>query len=48
VRVFGGAFDPTKVGFPFNRMPAADVRDWTAIHDWAVELAQRFAVPVLV
>lgn len=49
VRVFGGAFDPTKVGFPFNRIPAADVRDWDAIHDWAVELAQRFeSVPALV
>lgn len=43
VHVFGGAFDPAKVGFPFNRMPAGDVRDWDAIHEWAVGLAERFA-----
>jgi menaquinone-dependent protoporphyrinogen oxidase len=42
VRVFGGAFDPANVGFPFNRMPAADVRDWEAIRTWAVGLAERF------
>jgi menaquinone-dependent protoporphyrinogen oxidase len=48
VRVFGGAFDPTNVGFPFNRMPAADVRDWRAIREWAAGLAERFAsVPAL-
>lgn len=41
VRVFGGAFDPSKVGFPFNRFPAADVRDWDAIRAWAAQLAER-------
>jgi menaquinone-dependent protoporphyrinogen oxidase len=45
--VFGGAVDPRKLSFPFNHMPAADVRDWDQIRDWAVELAARFrAVPV--
>jgi menaquinone-dependent protoporphyrinogen oxidase len=41
-RVFGGAFDPSRVGFPFNRLPAADVRDWDAIREWAATLAERF------
>jgi hypothetical protein len=49
VRVFGGAFDPNLVGFPFNRFPAADVRDWDAIREWAVGIAERFAsVPALI
>lgn len=48
VRVFGGAFDPTKVGFPLNRLPAADVRDWEVIRSWAGGLVQRFeSVPAL-
>jgi menaquinone-dependent protoporphyrinogen oxidase len=42
VRVFGGAFDPANAGFPFNRMPAADVRDWDAIRSWAASVAERF------
>ena len=42
VRVFGGAFDPAKVAFPFNRMAAADVRNWDVIRSWAVKLADRF------
>lgn len=49
VQVFGGAVDPAKLHFPFNRMPAADVRDWDEIHDWTVLVAARFAqVPALV
>lgn len=45
--VFGGAVDPAKLHFPFNRMPAADVRDWDQIEAWADELAERFlALPV--
>lgn len=45
-QVFGGKFDPAKLGFPFNlipplrKMPASDVRDWTAIRTWAVEVAE--------
>jgi menaquinone-dependent protoporphyrinogen oxidase len=45
--VFGGAVDPRKLRFPFNRMPAADVRDWDEIRAWAGGVADRFlAVPV--
>jgi menaquinone-dependent protoporphyrinogen oxidase len=42
-QLFGGAVDPGKLRFPFNRMPAADVRDWHAVETWAEELAGRFA-----
>jgi menaquinone-dependent protoporphyrinogen oxidase len=45
--VFGGAVDPGKLHFPFNRMPAADVRDWDEITAWAGEIAERFlSLPV--
>ena len=40
--LFGGAIDPQKLHFPFNRMPAADVRDWDDVRAWAGELAVRF------
>jgi menaquinone-dependent protoporphyrinogen IX oxidase len=40
--LFGGAIDPRKLRFPFNHMPAADVRDWDAVRAWAEELAERF------
>jgi menaquinone-dependent protoporphyrinogen oxidase len=42
--ILGGKFDPTKIGFPFNmipalrKIPASDARDWTAIRTWASEL----------
>ncbi len=42
--ILGGKFDPTKIGFPFNlipalrKIPASDARDWTAIRAWASEL----------
>jgi menaquinone-dependent protoporphyrinogen oxidase len=39
VTVFGGVIDPAKLRFPFNRMPASDARDWTAIAAWADEVA---------
>jgi menaquinone-dependent protoporphyrinogen oxidase len=39
VEVFGGAIDPAKVRFPFNKMPASDARDWTAIRAFANRLA---------
>ena len=39
VAVFGGALKPEELRFPFNRMPASDARDWTAIETWASELA---------
>ena len=38
VAIFGGVIDPDKLRFPFNRMPASDARDWTAIEAWAAEL----------
>jgi menaquinone-dependent protoporphyrinogen oxidase len=43
--VFGGAFDPAKLSFPYNlvpglkKMPAKDIRDWDAIRAWAQDLA---------
>ena len=40
--LFGGAVDPRKLSFPFNQMPAADVRDWDAIRAWATEIADTF------
>ena len=44
IEIFGGKFDPEKLTFPHNlvpalkKMPASDVRDWTAIHAWASDL----------
>jgi menaquinone-dependent protoporphyrinogen oxidase len=46
VAVFGGVIDPAKLRFPFNRMPASDARDWTAIAAWVDEVAALVAVPV--
>jgi menaquinone-dependent protoporphyrinogen oxidase len=46
--LFGGAIDPRKLQFPFNHMPAVDVRDWNEIRVWADEVAERFqSLPVL-
>jgi menaquinone-dependent protoporphyrinogen oxidase len=39
VAIFGGRVDPAELSFPFNRMPAADIRDWTAIKEWARRIA---------
>jgi menaquinone-dependent protoporphyrinogen oxidase len=45
IAIFGGMFDPAKLRFPMNlipalkQMPASDVRDWTAIRAWASGLA---------
>lgn len=52
LEVLGGKFDPAKLTFPWNlvpflrRLPAGDVRDWTAIRAWASNLAERLQ-PVL-
>jgi len=52
IEIFGGKFDPEKLTFPHNlvpalkKMPASDVRDWAAIRSWASDLAARFQ-PVL-
>jgi menaquinone-dependent protoporphyrinogen oxidase len=48
VQVFGGKYDPAKIGFPWKlnpamkMIPAGDIRDWQAIAVWANELAARF------
>jgi menaquinone-dependent protoporphyrinogen oxidase len=40
-QVFGGKFDPTKLRFPMNlipalkKMPASDIRNWDDIKSWA-------------
>lgn len=47
LKVVGGRFDPAKLRFPWNwvpalkRMPASDLRDWQAIRAWASGLAAR-------
>jgi menaquinone-dependent protoporphyrinogen oxidase len=41
--VFGGVIDPYKLRFPFNRFPASDARDWSAIRTWATQIADVFA-----
>ncbi len=47
VEVVGGKFDPAKLRFPMNlipalrQMPARDLRDWTAIRAWAGNLAAK-------
>jgi len=48
IAIFGGKFDPQKLTFPHNlvpalkNMPASDIRDWTAIRAWASDLAALF------
>ena len=42
-RLFGGAVEPGRLPFPLNHMPAADVRDWDAVEDWADDLAMSLA-----
>jgi menaquinone-dependent protoporphyrinogen oxidase len=48
IEIFGGKFDHEKLTFPHNllpvlkKMPASDVRDWTANSAWASDLAAQF------
>lgn len=42
--VFGGAIDPSKLGFPFKHMPPVDARDWKAIQAWADEVVRELAM----
>ncbi len=48
VEVIGGRFDPTRLHFPWNLVPALkamppnDLRDWDAIRAWARSLAVKF------
>jgi menaquinone-dependent protoporphyrinogen oxidase len=43
IQVFPGKFDPARLRFPYNlipalkKMPPSDERDWPAIQAWAVE-----------
>lgn len=47
VEIIGGKFDPAKIGFPLNLMPAikqmpvSDLRDWNAIGAWVNNLATK-------
>ena len=48
VQLIGGKFDPARLRFPYNlipamrNMPASDLRDWTAIRTWASNLTEKF------
>ncbi len=45
--IFGGKFDPSKLKFPFNlipalkKLPTSDIRDWDKIRFWADNLASK-------
>jgi menaquinone-dependent protoporphyrinogen oxidase len=47
--IFGGKFDPAELRFPWSwlpalkRLPASDIRDWTAIRAWASNLAAKIS-----
>jgi len=47
LEIFGGVFDPAKLRFPYNllpalrRLPASDIRDWGTIRAWASDLAMK-------
>ncbi len=49
IEIFGGKFDPEKLTFPHNlvpalkKMPASDVRDWSVIRAWSNDLVSLFA-----
>ncbi len=49
ITIFGGKFDPEKLTFPYNmipalkKMPASDVRNWAAIRVWSNDLAEQFS-----
>jgi hypothetical protein len=43
IGVFWGAVDPTRLRFPFNRMPATAARDWETIGPWTAGLGSLLA-----
>lgn len=51
VELVGGRFNPAKLHFPWNlipalkQMPSSDLRDWTAIRAWASSLAVQYFSP---
>jgi menaquinone-dependent protoporphyrinogen oxidase len=52
IEIFGGKFDPEKLTFPHNlvpalkNMPASDARDWKTIRAWASDLAAQFQAAI--
>ncbi len=49
IELIGGKYDPAKgVKFPWNLLPAmknvppADMRDWAAIRNWAIDVTKQF------
>ena len=46
LEMFGGKYDPEKLGFPLKmfagKEPASDLRDWDAIRRWASEVGEKF------
>ncbi len=47
LEIFGGRFDPAKLRFPYklfmHQIPAIDLRDWTAIRAWSLDLLAKFS-----
>lgn len=52
LEMFGGRYDPSKLGLshrllaalpasPLHGLPASDVQNWTTIHAWASDLAEK-------
>ena len=48
VKLFGGAIVPETLHFPFSHIPAGDLRDWTAIQEWAARLPDALGIHALV
>ncbi len=42
VAIFGGVVHPQEHGFPFNKLPEVDARDWTAIGHFATDVGRDF------
>lgn len=53
IQVFPGKFDPTRLRFPYNlipalkNMPPSDERDWPAIQAWALEVGNCLQVKAI-
>lgn len=43
ITVFGGCLDPDGKHFPFSRMSKSDLRDWSAIDEWALHARAQLA-----
>jgi menaquinone-dependent protoporphyrinogen oxidase len=46
LEMFGGKYDPEKLGFPLKmfagKEPASDLRNWDVIRSWASEVGEKF------